>query len=375
MSTHSERLRAQEFWAVDEVSFAVEPGECLGIIGPNGAGKSTMLKMLNGILAPDRGCITVRGRVGALIEVGAGFHPLLTGRENIYVNGAILGMSKREIDRRLDEIIAFSGLEEFIDTPVKNYSSGMYVRLGFSVAAHVELEVLLVDEVLSVGDTAYQAKCLNKIGQMRDMGTAIVFVSHNMHHVSSFCNRVVYLNHGVPEHIGEPGAALAAYTADMISIEASSNGDDSDMGQVRGTGRIVIMDISFLDRSGTPVKQIRCGDSVTVRVSYRSSGDIENPLLDVAIRDSTPGNLFQATNRDYGIELGRIGRSGYVDIVFKSINANNQLLNFFSAFWNSDHTELFDWKRYVKLQVVGNPASSGRIMLDCEWCNVAGNSE
>src|SRR3990172_5897393 len=166
MSTKSEQLRKDEFWAVDDVSFELKRGEALGLIGPNGCGKSTLLKMLNGIFWPDKGKITMKGKVGGLIEVGAGFHPLLTGRENVYINGAILGMSRKEIDDKFDDIVEFADIEDFIDAPVKSYSSGMFVRLGFAVAAHCEPDVLLVDEVLAVGDVNFQNRCLRRINEM-----------------------------------------------------------------------------------------------------------------------------------------------------------------------------------------------------------------
>jgi len=191
----SGQLRKDEFWAVDDVSFEVKRGECLGIIGRNGAGKSTLLKMLNGIFMPDKGKITIKGKVGALIEVGAGFHPMLTGRENVYVNGAILGMSKREIDQKFDEIVAFAELEEFIDMPVKHYSSGMYVRLGFSIAAQMEPDVLLVDEVLAVGDMGFVLKCFNRIDRLLKH-TSLIFISHNMSQISRICSNIIFMKDG-----------------------------------------------------------------------------------------------------------------------------------------------------------------------------------
>src|SRR5262245_17071900 len=196
LDSYTGRLRDNEFWAIDGVSFEVKRGECLGIIGPNGAGKSTLLKMLNGILLPDKGEITVRGRVGALIELGAGFHPMLTGRENIYINGALLGLSKSTISRKLDEIVAFAELQDFIDSPVKFYSSGMYIRLGFAVAAHLHPDVLLIDEVLAVGDVAFRLKCFNHVRSLVDKGAAIVLVTHNQNDISRVCNRCIVLNHG-----------------------------------------------------------------------------------------------------------------------------------------------------------------------------------
>ena len=191
-------LRPKEFWAVHDVSFELKRGECLGLIGRNGAGKTTLLKMLNGLIKPDAGRIEMRGRVGALIALGAGFNPILTGRENIYVNGSVLGLSKREIDAKMDEIIDFAEIGDFIDTPVQNYSSGMAVRLGFGVAAVlIKPDILLLDEVLAVGDMGFTIKCLNAVRQLA-YNTAVVFVSHNMQFVSSFCNRVIVMKDGKP---------------------------------------------------------------------------------------------------------------------------------------------------------------------------------
>src|SRR6201981_3867500 len=186
----------EEFWALKDVNFDVRQGEVLGIIGRNGAGKSTLLKILSRITEPTEGRVVLRGRVGSLLEVGTGFHPELTGRENIYLNGAILGMRKSEIDRKFDEIVAFAEVEKFIDTPVKRYSSGMYVRLAFAVAAHMETEILLVDEVLAVGDAEFQKKCLGKMGEVARCGRTILFVSHNMGSVASLCESALLLQDG-----------------------------------------------------------------------------------------------------------------------------------------------------------------------------------
>jgi len=194
--TGAATLKEQEFWALEDISYSVEKGEAVGIIGHNGAGKSTMLKLLSGILYPTQGEITVRGRLSALIEVGAGFHQDLTGRENIFMNGVILGMSRAEIRRKFDEIVEFSGLAEFIDTPVKRYSSGMHARLGFSVAAHLEPDLLIVDEVLSVGDFVFQAKGIEKMRAVRQSGATVIFVSHNLRAMADLCDRALLLNKG-----------------------------------------------------------------------------------------------------------------------------------------------------------------------------------
>lgn len=203
-------LRKSEFWANDDISFELRRGECLGLIGRNGAGKTTLLKMLNGLIKPDRGSITMRGKVGALIALGAGFNPILTGRENIFVNGLVLGLSKKEVAKRLDEIIEFAEISEFIDSPVQSYSSGMQVRLGFAVATALEPDVLILDEVLAVGDAAFRAKCYRRISQMRK-NAAVIFVSHNMHQVGRICDRVLTLAGGKAVYNGLPEEGIEIY--------------------------------------------------------------------------------------------------------------------------------------------------------------------
>ena len=204
-------LKTKEFWALKDVSFQVGKGEALGIVGPNGSGKSTTLKILSGILRPTAGSMKVKGRISALIEVGAGFHPDLTGRENIFLNGAILGMSRSEIRQKMDAIVEFSGIPGFIDTPVKRYSSGMYARLGFAIAAHVEPEILLVDEVLSVGDYMFQGRCIQKMNEVLKNGTTVIFVSHNMESVLSLCGRAILLVSGEIAREGAPTEVIAEY--------------------------------------------------------------------------------------------------------------------------------------------------------------------
>jgi lipopolysaccharide transport system ATP-binding protein len=204
-------LRGKDFWALRDVSFQVRRGEALGIVGPNGSGKSTTLKILSGIMKPTEGTMRVNGRISALIEVGAGFHPDLTGRENVYLNGAILGMSKTEIEKKMDSIIEFSGMGEFMETPVKRYSSGMYARLGFAIAAHVEPEILLVDEVLSVGDYTFQGRCIQKMNEILKNGTTVIFVSHNMESVLSLCGRAILLVNGEVAREGSPTEVIAEY--------------------------------------------------------------------------------------------------------------------------------------------------------------------
>ena len=226
--------QSETFWALKDVSFEVKPGEVIGVIGPNGAGKSTLLKILSRITAPSTGSAEIRGRVGSLLEVGTGFHPELTGRENIYLNGAILGMRKTEIEQKFDEIVAFAEVEKFIDTPVKRYSSGMYVRLAFAVAAHLEPEILLVDEVLAVGDAAFQKKCLGKMGDVATQGRTILFVSHNMAAIEHLCHRGIVLGGGQAAFFGAAREAIDYYLHSVAGEELGSNSHVIDLANTPG---------------------------------------------------------------------------------------------------------------------------------------------
>jgi len=218
----------QSFWALKDVSLEIKQGEVVGIIGRNGAGKTTLLKMLSRITEPTQGYVDIRGRVGCLLEVGTGFHPELTGRENVYLNGAILGMKKRELDGKFEEIVTFAGIEKFLDTPVKHYSSGMYVRLAFAVAAHLELEILLVDEVLAVGDARFQKKCLSKMENVGQQGRTVIFVSHNMPALTRLCQRVILLDEGRVVQDGPAHQVVAAYLNSGFGTMAEREWDDPD---------------------------------------------------------------------------------------------------------------------------------------------------
>jgi lipopolysaccharide transport system ATP-binding protein len=254
---HREALKAREFWALKGVSFQIKRGEAVGIIGSNGSGKSTTLKLLSGILKSTKGEVKVNGKLSALIEVAAGFHPDLTGRENIYLNGVILGMRRPEIERKFDEIVEFSGLEDFIDTPVKRYSSGMYARLGFSVAAHVDPDILLVDEVLSVGDMSFQQRCMDKMQEKIRSDVAVIFVSHNLASVANLCNRAILLNKGSLVVDGPCEEAIEAY------VKAMSNGTKSEAADEK----IRIADVKFEaavdQKSGMIAPHTRCELLVT----------------------------------------------------------------------------------------------------------------
>jgi len=276
------------FWALRGVSLQARPGEVLGIIGPNGAGKSTLLKLLCGILRPDRGRIRTRGRMSALIEVGAGFHPDLTGRENILLNGSILGMTRAEIDAKLDAIVEFAGLAPFIDTPIKRYSSGMVARLGFSVAAQLEPEVLLVDEVLSVGDFSFQIKCFRRMNEIRQRGTTVVFVSHNMQAVSTLCDRCVVLRRGEIFYEGPAEDATRRYLEAMGEHLCTAAAD--------GGGKLMTVESAELaDADGQATHVVQPGEQCTVRLRFRCHEDLPDAGLSLRVIHDDRTAVFDQT--------------------------------------------------------------------------------
>ncbi len=273
----------EEFWALRDVSFDIGQGEVVGIIGRNGAGKSTLLKILSRITEPTEGRVRLRGRVASLLEVGTGFHPELTGRENVFLNGAILGMGRQEIRRKFDEIVAFADIEKFLDTPVKRYSSGMYVRLAFAVAAHLEPEILIIDEVLAVGDAAFQKKCLGKMGEVAKGGRTVLFVSHNMATISALCSRAVMLRQGRTVTDGPVEQVVQHYLADMSERARIPAAERTDRG---GTGEVVTTDIEVLSPDAQPLKETISGQAVKLRLHYRcrDGGRFNNCLVVLVVR-------------------------------------------------------------------------------------------
>lgn len=275
-SPRTDRPQRGEFWALRDVSFDVNPGEVVGIIGHNGAGKSTLLKILSRTTDPTLGSVRLRGRLASLLEVGTGFHPELSGRENIYLNGAILGMRKAEIDRQFDQIVAFSGVEAFLDTPVKRYSSGMRVRLAFAVAAHLQSELLLIDEVLAVGDAAFQARCLGKMKEVASsQGRTVLFVSHSMASIQQLCSRAVLLHQGRVIADGPPATVVQQYLQCVGADDTSATADISQLDRQPGLGTTARMvGCRILDSMDRPVNQVRFGEPFTVELTVRANAGI-----------------------------------------------------------------------------------------------------
>lgn len=310
---HPERF---EFWALRDVSFSLGEGRSLGIIGPNGSGKTTTLRILSGISQINRGHVRVRGAISALIALGAGFHPELTGRENIYLNGSILGLKRTEIRDYFDDIVDFAGIGEYIDSPVKRYSSGMFVRLGFAVAAQIRPDILLVDEVLAVGDASFQARCHERIRELRDEGTIIILVSHNLWAVRQACQEAILLEHGQVCESGDVVSVIAAYNRLIQERNAERRERDEDAQEHgRRMHSTCIGDIEFIaPETKQPITEIAMGDAVTLRLYYRTDDPIQRPTLVVTAtgQDGVCTSILRSRKSDWYAD--RLTGSGHIDL-------------------------------------------------------------
>lgn len=312
----SSKKSDEDFWALKDVSFDVMPGESIGIIGKNGAGKSTLLKILSKITPPTHGKIICRGRIASLLEVGTGFHPELTGRENVYLNGSILGMKKKEIDARFDEIVEFAGTERFLDTPLKHYSSGMQLRLAFAVAAFLEPEILVIDEVLAVGDAEFQKKCLGKMEDVSKSGRTILFVSHNMAAVESLCKKTLLLENGKPRLFGLSSEVMNAYLNNSILKNTGQSGSQEFTAQKKES---YISAIEFLcDKR--PSELLYMGCEFEIRMYFKSKIELEYPMLGIILYDSygTPLLCFNNKNYQGNLVLNPV-KEGMLSLTFPSL--------------------------------------------------------
>ncbi len=297
---HQASPTLEAFWALKDVSFDVRSGEVIGIIGRNGAGKTTLLKILSRITEPTTGRIRIRRRVASLLEVGTGFHPELTGRENIFLNGAILGMHKNEIKQKFDEIVAFAEIEKFLDTPVKRYSSGMYVRLAFSVAAHLEPEILIVDEVLAVGDIGFQKKCLGKMENVANIGRTVLFVSHNMPAIHNLCSRLIVLNEGNMIFDGSVAEGIEIYNDLMLENSQQPLAERLDR---QGSGDVKIESFDILNRKGSAVQRLITGEDYIFRFGFRSKiKKVDRIDFAFGVRDSMNRLIFRNSTAESGID-------------------------------------------------------------------------
>jgi len=375
-SARRARSAQEELWALKDITFNVQEGEAVGIIGRNGAGKSTLLKILSKITPPTEGKIKMRGRVASLLEVGTGFHPELTGRENIYLNGAILGMSRQEIKKKFDEIVSFAEIEKFLDTPVKRYSSGMYVRLAFAVAAHLEPEILLVDEVLAVGDAEFQKKCLGKMGEVAKEGRTVLFVSHNMASIMQLCSKGLLVESGKIRAIGTADEVVRKYLA---GIDIKHNKVDLKNFQPRrGTGEVMFGAAYLQNAHQEGCRDFHIGDKICIFFSINASSNYINKKIKLAVelRSSDGLPLCNMVDMDSGFQIDKIKERETISVTITDVRLYPD--TYFIGLWAGSLTsiETFD---YVidclsftivdggKLTSRRLPRSAGILFLTPEW--------
>lgn len=362
------RGRYEEHWAVRDLSLEIETGSTFGIIGENGSGKSTLLKCMARILTPDAGTIQINGKVSALLELGAGFSPELTGRDNVYLNGAILGLQRQVLDKKLDEIVAFSGLENFIDIPVKNYSSGMFVRLGFAVAINVDPDVLLVDEVLAVGDEEFQRRCEQKFADLRASGRTIVIVSHAMGTMRNICDQLAWLNQGRLRDVGEPGNVVDEYVEEVHA--AAGPPPDPEGGARWGSGEITVDAVELVDDRGAARETTRTGDMVRVRLHYTCHKRVERLVFGVGVHRLDGIHITGPNTKQADLRLEGLEGSGNVDFVIDRLLLlpGTYDLSVAAYDWTLQHA--YDHRhRFQRFDVErGDPAEEhGLVSLGGQW--------
>jgi ABC-type polysaccharide/polyol phosphate transport system ATPase subunit len=360
------RARYEEFWALRNVSLEIKEGTTYGLIGENGSGKSTLLKCIAKILRPDAGRIRTRGKMAALLELGSGFHPELSGRENVFLNGSILGLSKRDLTARFDEIVGFAGLERFIDQPVKNYSSGMYVRLGFSVAINIDPEILLVDEVLAVGDAVFQRRCHEKFADFRRAGKTVVMVSHAAEAMRTMCDEVAWLQEGRLVSQGKPAEVVDTYVDQGHEDRVETTEAESRW----GSGEVRITGAELLDAKGRPVTHPSTGDQVTFRVRYRTEQPVAKPVFGLAIETIDGVWLWAHHSRDAGFVPDEIDGEGAVDLRIPKLMLQNNTYDLSASIVDYTTTHIYDYlRRCIRFDVEhGEPRESGGfIALGGQW--------
>lgn len=352
----------RELWALRDVSFAVKPGETVGVIGPNGSGKSSLLGLVAGTTAPTSGSVSANGRVSSLLELGAGFHSELTGRENIFLYGAILGIPRRVIRARFDAIVEFSGIGDFLDMPVKHYSSGMYVRLGFAVAVEMDPDILLIDEVLAVGDIAFQLKCLDRIRDFQRRGKTLMIVSHALQTVEEFCGKVFLFHQGRLAAEGDPAETIYKYIRSFMGEGGGL------LTQEYGTREIVIEDVRLLDGNGAPQTTFHTGRPMTVEIRFNASNPVSKPVFGFSVKTGNGMYVFGSNTRIAGHAFDVARGPGVVRLAFKSLQLmqGNFFLSLSIHSW--DHATQFhrreDWYPFV----VKNPTEAlGLFFLDAAW--------
>ncbi|MFN2609549.1 MAG: ABC transporter ATP-binding protein [Actinomycetota bacterium] len=357
------RQRYEEFWALKDVTISVGHGETFGLIGANGSGKSTMLKVIAGILQPDSGTVETVGRIASLLELGAGFHPELTGRENVFLNASILGLTKKETEKHFDAIVAFSEIENFIDMQVKHYSSGMYVRLGFAVAVHVDPEVLLVDEVLAVGDEAFQRKCLDRIRSFQREGRTIVFVTHGVDLVRQICNKAAFLHHGELRAFG-PSPDVVRTFREVIHGEAHLEAGPL---QERGTREARIVAVAIRDANGRERQMFQAGEYLEVAIDVAFTKPIDDPVVGITIYDQRDQTIFGTNTAIRGLDLGLAEGKRRIHFKIDELPLKDEKYQVTVAVHSRDMQTAYHWQeRSYTFWLVNTGTDVGNMQMDCE---------
>jgi ABC-2 type transport system ATP-binding protein len=352
----------EEFWALRDIRIDINTSETAGLIGANGSGKSTLLKLVAGIIRPTTGRITTRGRIASLLELGAGFHPDLTGRENVFLNASILGLSRKETERHFDEIVAFSELEPFIDMQVRHYSSGMYVRLGFAVAVHVDPEILIVDEVLAVGDEAFQRRCLGRIRDFQREGRTIVFVTHAVDIVREICTRAFFLEKGVIMAEGRPSDVVDTFRRHM------HGGDPAQQGSIdeRGSGEARIVDVHFLDDAGEARQVYNPGERLQIRARIEVERPIDDPVVGVVVYDDTGRYLWGTNTAMRDVSLGTIDGPRDLTVTIPSLPVLDTTCSVTLAVSDRSGQDYYWREKGWAFKVVSQGADLGSVHFDAD---------
>lgn len=387
------KTEKESLWVLKDVNFSIQPGESVAFIGPNGAGKSTILKLISSIIIPTFGKIEINGRISSLLELGAGFHPDLTGRENIYLNGSILGLSRKEINRKYATIVEFAELADYIDLPVKHYSSGMYLRLAFSVASHVEPDILLIDEVIAVGDHLFQQRCFKRLAQLKRAGVTLVLISHGMDIIRNYCERGIWLQHGHIQVDGKIERVTETYLSAQYEQQISRNSplpervstadlqDASTLGQTInrwGNGQVEITGVELVGQTGYPQTSFHVGEPLTIRIHYQAAAPVKDPVFGIAIYRADDLHISGPNSRQADHHFDIIEGNGYVDYAVEALNLLPSVYDISAAVYDSQAIQAYDHHhRLYHFQVLpgGIKEGSGVIYLPAQWSHRSGQAD
>lgn len=374
------KLKAQEiFWALKEVSFSVSSGSMVGVIGQNGAGKSTLLRIIGGVVMPDQGTVTTTGKIGALIDLGAGFHPDLTGRENVFINGIISGLTKQEVSRQYPSIVEFAELYDFIDNPLRTYSTGMQMRLAFSIAAHIQPDILLIDEVLAVGDLSFQEKCLDRIASFKAQGCGIVLVSHNTDLVSKICDEALWLRagrivaHGPADIVTQQYVnAMQIETRRLTPEEGAIRLPDGEILKLNenrfGSQEVQITNVRLLSADKQPVLEINGGETLTVEITYNADHPVTSPIFGVTITKEDGFVCFDTSTEAAGVEISEINGTGTISLSFERLDLLGGRYFINLGVYQTEWTHAYDyhWQVYT-FSIIDSPGEKGIIRPPYQW--------